>query len=201
MALSRVPSHQFSVDSNITIPTGKKLNAVDAAGVYAPGQVLQMQNKIYTDVFTTTASATTRIVITNFYVDITPKFVNSKFIISAHISIGTSSTPEWSWFIDREINSNGVYTQLGTPAYDGNKMNGYHGGPEDSGANFYRELRSFSHTVSDTPNTLSNVRYQVCMQDRWSNYTAKYINRTSEDSNNGYITRGSSSITVWEIAQ
>lgn len=187
--------------NNIRAATGTQVSMGNGHTLHAPGHVLQVQDTLYTTTFTTTAASTLRIPITGFYVDIVPKFANSKFIITAHCSVGTGSTPEWSWFVDREINSSGSYTQIGTAAYEGNRMNGYHGGPEDQGANFYRELRSYSHTISDAPNTTSTVRYQVCMQNRWGTSNAKYINRTDEDSNNGYITRGSSSITVWEIAQ
>ena len=81
-------------------------------------------------------------------------------------------------------------------------MNGYHGGPRDGNAsNWLREVECFSHVVMDAPATTTSCRYQVCFQDRWVNYTTKYINRSDEDSNNGYQVRGSSSITVMEITQ
>jgi len=162
--------------------------------------VLQVKHLTYTTVFSTSLSNTLRIPITGFFVDITPFYSNSRILILASIAMGFSNTPEWSWFVDRTVS--GSTTQIGTAAYDGNKMNGYHGGPRDGGAQAWeRELESFSHTLYDNPNTTSSCRYQVCLQDRWVNSPLKYINRTGEDSNNGYITRGSSSITVMEIAQ
>ena len=164
------------------------------------GTVLQVKHLTYTTTFATSLTSTLRIPVTNFFIDITPKFLNSSILVTANLSVGFSNTPEWSWFIDRT--EGGVTTQVGTAAYDLNRMNGYHGGPRDGGASGHTtETESFSHTIMDFPNTTNSCRYQVCLQDRWTNATAKYINRSDNDSNNGYINRGSSSITVMEIAQ
>jgi hypothetical protein len=161
---------------------------------------IQVRSTLYTDVFTSTGSGTLRFPITNFFVDITPLYATSRILIMASVAVGFSNTPEWSWFVDRTVG--GTTTQVGTAGFDGNKMNGYHGGPRDGGATAWeRELESFHHTILDSPATTQPCRYQVCFQDRWSNGNARYVNRSGEDSNNGYITRGSSSITVMEIAQ
>ena len=166
--------------------------------------VVQVKQTLFTDVFTSTGSQTTRIPITNFFVDITPRFATSKILVMCHIAVGFSSTPEWSWFVDRTI-SGGSAVQVGTignGVYVQTRMNGYHGGPRDGGATSWTaEVEGFSHVIMDAPNTTTSCRYQVCFQDRWVNYTAKYINRSGDDSNTGYITRGSSSITVMEILQ
>lgn len=168
--------------------------------IIQPGSIVQVKHLTYKDTFATSQSGTLRIPVTNFFVDITPKFSSSSILILANLSVGFSDTPEWSWFVDRTVGN--TTTQVGTAGYDGNKMNGYHGGPRDGyAAAFTTETESFSHTVMDFPQTTSTCRYQVCLQDRWQNSTAKYINRSGNDSNNGYINRGSSSITVWEIAQ
>jgi hypothetical protein len=166
--------------------------------------VVQVKHKLFTDTFSSSASQTLRIPITNFYVDITPLYSTSKILVIAHCAVGFSTTPEWSWFVDRTI-TGGSAVQVGTignGVYASNRMNGYHGGPRDGNAtNRLREVECFSHVVMDAPATTTSCRYQVCFQDRWVNYTTKYINRSDEDSNNGYQTRGSSSITVMEITQ
>ena len=161
---------------------------------------IQVQHTLYTSVFTSTGSGTLRLPITNFFVDITPLYATSRILIIVNLAVGFSSTPEWSCFVDRTVG--GATTQVGTAGYDGNKMNGYHGGPRDGGASgFTTEVESFSHTLLDTPNTTLSCRYQVCFQDRWQNGNARYINRSDFDGNVGYVTRGSSTITVMEIAQ
>jgi hypothetical protein len=57
-----------------------------------------------------------------------------------------------------------------------------------------------NHTILDSPATTSSCRYQVCIQNLWSPGN-KYINRSGTDGNVGYVTRGTSSITVMEISQ
>jgi hypothetical protein len=185
--------------------TLKVNNVTNIGGSYGPnintpGHVVQVKHLTYTSTFVTSLTGTLRIPITNFFIDFSPRFSNSGILVISNLSVGFSSTPEWSWFVDRTVGN--VTTQVGTAAYDGNKMNGYHGGPRDGGASGYTtETESFSHTVMDFPNTTNSCRYQVCLQDRWQNATAKYINRSDNDSNNGYINRGSSSITLMEIVQ
>ena len=184
-------------NANIEAVAASKLTGQVPDASAPSGSVIQVVSLAYTDVFSTSASQTTRIPVTNFFVDITPISSTSKLLIIANLAVGFSSTPEWSWFVDRTIG--GTTTQVGNAAYVGNRMNGYHGGPQDSSSDVY-DVYSYSHTILDTPNTTSSIRYQVCMQDRWQNFTAKHINRTGNDDNTGYTTRGSSGITVMEIA-
>lgn len=186
------------------ITSAAGFDAADLTGTVASarlpaGSVLQVKSLTYTDTFATSASQTLRIPITNFFVDITPLAASSKILVIANIAVGFSNTPEWSWFVDRTIS--GATVQVGTAAYVGNRMNGYHGGPQDGGATGETtEVFSYAHTILDSPNTTSSIRYQVCMQDRWVNYTAKYINRSGGYNDNGYETTGSSSLTILEVA-
>lgn len=176
-----------------------KFNNWQTTGGNNLNTVVQVKHITFTTRVAISGPGQLRIPISGFYVDITPFYATSMILVTAHLSIGHSSTPEWSWYVDRTLNSS--ITQVGTASYDGNRMNGYHGGPEDQGANFYRETRSYSHQVADYPNTSSSCRYQVCFQDRWSNGAPVYLNRSDEYSNNGYINSGSSSLTVMEIMQ
>ena len=183
-----------------TSASGGVISVANGNKLYAPGNVVQVKHLTYTA--QTSASANSlRMPIPNFYVDIVPKFINSKMIVITHLSVGFSATPEWSWFVDRTI-GDGSPVQLGTAAYDGSRMNGYHGGPRDGSANNWTvETESFSHTVEDMPSTLQGCRYQVCFQNRWSNNALFYLNRSGDYPNQGYVNSGSSSITVMEIAQ
>lgn len=197
LARLRPNSSGLLPNANIEAVAASKLTGQVPDANAPSGSVIQVVNKLYTDVFTTTGSQTTRIPVTDFYVDITPISSSSKILIIVNLSVGFSSTPEWSWFVDRTIG--GTTTQVGNATYVGNRMNGYHGGPQDTDAEV-DELFSYSHNTLDSPSTTSSIRYQVCMQDRWVNYTAKYINRTGNDQNTGFTTRGSSALTVMEIA-
>ena len=148
----------------------------------------------------------TRLPVTNFYIDFTPKESTSNNIIICTLSVGYYSTPSWSWYIDYDISStvgsftsSGVQTQLGVLAQNGNRMNGYHGG---SGVNFTDYCGSYTNTLMHDHNTNTTypIRYQVCTQDRYSQSSDKvFINRTANDSNSGNITRGSSSMLIMEM--
>lgn len=166
------------------------------------GVILQVQSTLYTSTFTMASANNTRVPVTNFYVDITPTSASSKILVMADLAVGFAATPEWSWFIDRSIGGGGNVVVGNSGSYVGNRMYGYHGGPMDNGmANVTDDILSFSHNFVDSPLTTSSIRYQVCMQDRWSNGQASYINRSGNDSDTGYTTRGSSAIIVMEIAQ
>ena len=130
--------------------------------------------------------------------------------------MGFDSTREWSWFISREIstsensyaNASESHKPVGVTSARGygGRMYGYHGGPRDSvdgvGAhNQPYEVFSFAHTVYDKPNTKNFLRYRPCLQNMWDAANNTYLNRPSNNDNSGYMTRGSSSITVWEITQ
>lgn len=190
----------LNTDGTLSVENGViKFNTWQTTTGETLNPVIQVEHLTYTDRVTISSSNTTRIPISNFFVDIIPKYATSMILVTAHLSVGHSSTPEWSWFIDRTVG--GVTVPVGTATQDGNRMYGYHGGPEDQGADFYRETRSFSHQVADFPNTTNSCRYQICFQDLWNFGNPVYVNRSHEYSNNGYINSGSSSITVMEIMQ
>lgn len=176
--------------------------------IFPTGHVIQTAHMNFTNAIGFNTNQTERIPITGFYKDFTPKFSNSMILLEAHLSVGFSSTPEWSWFIDADIStsvssflSSNVYTRLGVAARFDNKMNGYHGGPQDTGGNHYREVWSFSNKVSHLPASTNIIRYQVCFSNLWDGSGYYYINRSDEDGNNGYMTRGSSNLTITEIKQ
>jgi hypothetical protein len=175
---------------------------------------LQVKHTLFTNTATLSGAGNRRIPVAGFYVDIKPMHRSSAIMVFASLAVGFTSTPEWSWFVDRTAGTgfgqDGLSIQTGTighNTYVSTRMNGYHGGPRDGNAgadvdgDWTRDLESFYHSFLDYPATTETCRYQVCIQDRWSNGNPIYLNRTNEDSNNGYITRGTSSITVMEIPQ
>lgn len=176
--------------------------------IFPTGHVIQTAHMNFTNAIGFNTNQTERIPITGFYKDFTPKFSNSMILLEAHLAVGFSSTPEWSWFIDADISTSSsgfvasnTYTRLGVaPRFD-NRMNGYHGGPQDTGGNHYREVWSFSNKVSHLPASTNTVRYQVCFSNVHGNANYYYINRSDQDTNVTYLTRGSSNLTITEIKQ
>jgi hypothetical protein len=189
--------------------SGVDVDSALTGATFPAGHIVQVKHITYNTAAGYNNTQTDRVPISGFYKDITLKYSNSLIIAQAYLAIGFTTTPEWSWFIDAEISTNtdtfissGTYEKLGVlPRFD-NKMNGYHGGPRDGGAsNFTTEVESYSHTVSHTPNSTNPIRYQVNFQTWWTNANYWYINRSGSDTNNGYMTRGSSSLTLYEVKQ
>ena len=185
---------------------------------FSTGRILQVQNKIFTERLQLTIGVRiTRYIIPDFFVDIKPNYSSSYFLIFCQLAMGFSDTPEWSWYVSREIStSENSYTNasephepVGVTSARGilNRMYGYHGGPRDDGVtgigarDNQNEVFSFAHTVYDKPNTKNFLRYRPCLQNMWDANNDTFLNRSSYNGDNGYITRGSSSITVWEITQ
>ena len=195
--------------SNFTFSSNSKFYA---------GRILQVQHKTFTERLDINhGHYITRFIIPDFFVDIKPKYSTSHFLLTAQLAMGITNTPEFSWFISREISiSENSYTNasephepVGVTSARGilNRMYGYHGGPRDDGVtgigarDQQNEVFSFAHTVYDKPNTKNFLRYRPCLQNMWDANNDTFLNRTSYNGDVGYITRGSSSITVWEIAQ
>jgi len=110
---------QASHGSTIQIPTGHSVNAVDTAGIYAPGQIIQIVR--------TTPSTTSSVTLASsppnmieFSSDnrttITPKFATSllRLNFSALISGQNSSAIMSMKFYDQTNNSNVGFSTLGT---------------------------------------------------------------------------------------
>lgn len=193
MALSRVPSHQFTVDSNITIPTGKKLNGVDVASIYAPGCVLQVIQTHYTDKFS--SSSATPADVTGFAATITPKFANSKILVMLDVMLG-GAVDTYPYLL---LKRNGTSVGSGTGA-TGNQINTIGGGyftALSTPVNY--TMKQSSSKFLDSPNTTSALTYQVQFASPY--LSTGFINRQNAQDNAVYIQFPTSNITLMEIAQ
>lgn len=193
MALSRIPSSQFTVNSNITVPTGKKLNAVDVSGIYAPGTTIQTVCTEYQGLFSTTSA--TPVDVTGFSVDITPKFATSKIMVTVSIAFGfTNDAYPYALLL-----RNGVSISTGNTA-TGNQRNVFLGGyGTNASAATYWRMHQPSKTLLDSPNTTSTVTYKIQLASPYVG--AGHINKQDSVVDAVYIQRPTSTITVTEIAQ
>lgn len=188
---------------------------------YPTGHVLQTVHTVMTDRLTFAQTADVyRTPVTGLYADIRPTSTTTKMIVYCSIAMGFDTSPEWAWYADREASNTtadawvtqGSSTSanpmtdstraiLGVHAtQDGGRMFGYHGGPRDNNASSWiYEVESFYHVVEDIPGTTNVCRYQINLMNLWSGTTTVYVNRTGNNDNSGYMTRGSSSITVMEV--
>jgi hypothetical protein len=155
------------------------------------GTVLQVVQVVKTDVFTTTS--TSYVDVTGLSLAITPKFANSKILVTGNISLGSSTVDRYSVFGRMTRNGSAVgiadtsaeSRDRGTFSY---QMGGFEG-PMSQGFSFF-----------DTPATTSATTYTA--QIRAESPMTAYINRGLEaDGNSGITPRVISSITLTEIAQ
>ena len=154
------------------------------------GAVLQVVQAVKSDVFSTTS--TSYVNVTGLSVAITPRFSNSRILVSGDIALGSDTIERFSVFgrMTRDGTPIGIATvdgvrDQGTFSY---QMGGFEG-PMSQSFSFF-----------DIPSLTSSVTYTA--QIRAENPRIAYINRGLEADGNSAITpRVISSITVMEIAQ
>lgn len=154
------------------------------------GTVLQVVQVVKSDVFSTTS--TSYLDVPGLSISITPKFSNSKILVSGDIALGCSTVDRYSVF--------GRMMRNGTPVGIADAS-----GSRDRGT-FSYQMGGFEGPMSqsfsffDTPNTSSAVTYNA--QIRAESPQTAYINRGLEaDGDTGITPRVISSITIMEIAQ
>lgn len=180
-----------SSGTTITVPSGTV--------IYNPGRVIQIKNTWLSDptTFSLTGAYNLYQDIPNLYVTITPYKPSSRFYIACRVFCegGNVNTPTWDgvWVIKRNGYAIGLPPQPGTlPVGQAMGVLGYYSNDQSSTP----EMVFWDYV--DTPNLAGPITYQVALSSQQG--TTMYINRTVTDTNAGNFERGTSSITVWEIA-
>ena len=140
-----------SGSGNITIPTGVKIIGTDQASFVAPKQMIQYEHRFAnnTGYSTTSASMTD---ITNFYVDITPKYSTSLLLFEC--TLDSKSTTAAAYARYRLVDSNNSDTVMHTNVYIG--QSNYYAGTSEW---LTTSLRSVF-----VAGTTSTMRLQLQMQ-------------------------------------
>ena len=167
--------------------TAAELNAmVDEINI--PTAVLQVLSTAKTDTFTT--SSATFVDVTGLTVAITPTSASNKVLIVAQISHGIGEGAPYGHF---KLNGGNSSTYVGDAA--SSRIRAVFGGYSNySGQN---TLNSSSIVYLDSPATTSATTYAV--QVRAGTSGSVNINKAAVDSDNASVTRGASSITVFEV--
>ena len=163
--------------TTITIPTGKVMVGTDGGTFKSPGQIIQtLHNSINTSVVSNSGGA----VETGLALSITPKYSNSKILITVAQNIQTSSNSYTQLCIRRgTIASNSLLSIMVTPE-------GYNNSTDE-------EINQVPFSWFDSPNTTSATRYFVSMER-----LAGSANVTAQTSTSGYSV---STMVLQEIAQ
>lgn len=160
-------------------------------GVQIPGHVVQVQSAILTSKASTTSLVPTH-VDTGLSVNITPKFSTSKILITSSLMVGNNAT--FTYF---RLLRNTTALGLGDAAGSRHQCT-FMFYPDGGGGNNINTANG--HTFLDSPATTSLITYKWT----WCNSSSSYqsvLNANVRDSDASYEPRGSSTITVMEIAQ
>ena len=163
--------------STITIPTGKVMVGTDGGTFKSPGQIIQT---VHTSTNTQIVYNGSGAVETGLALEITPKYSNSKILITVAQNIQVSSNSYAQICIRRgTIASNSLLSIIVSPE-------GYNNSTDE-------EINQLPFSWYDSPNTTSATRY-FCSMERLSGSA----NITSQTSTSG---NSVSTMVLQEIAQ
>lgn len=183
---------------NIDARTGTTITVPSATTMYLPGHIIQVVNTYLKDPFSQSlpASYNTYTDVTGLSASITPKSVNSKIYMTVRWFgefSSQGSTQNVCWNIKR----NG--TLIGQPPQPGSLPIGIHmAAIAYTGDNADSTPETCFYDYYDSPATVSSLTYQVTVNssDSITMYTNRCVNATTSSS----YERGTSSITLFEIA-
>ena len=160
----------------------------DAAG---GGKILQVKQTVKTDTTSRGGSSGNDALaaIPGLSVDITPSATSSKIYVVVNIKQGALSSAWIKYQLQRD--STGIY--LGDTVSGKIPVTNFSYPGNDYG------FSSVSENFLDSPNTTSQITYQVYWGVRTDSGRIGYINRTGYDAGD-YAPRGASSITAMEVA-
>ena len=153
--------------------------------VAIPGHVIQVQQAIKTDIFSS-STGTTWVDITGLSVSITPSSSSSKTLIEVQISQGRQTS---GWWMGYRLVRNGTPIYVGDTA--GSRTSASVVG---TGA----DPNTISISYLDSPTTTSAVTYKVQLFFGGGTSIINYTSSADPNSNSNY--RTASSITAMEIA-
>ncbi|QDP53844.1 MAG: hypothetical protein GOVbin3332_28 [Prokaryotic dsDNA virus sp.] len=170
-----------------------KVNNIQNSSGTAYNFIKQVKQAVLTDV-QTVSSLDTRTDVTNLSVAITPSSTSSKILVTTHISYGGSNNNLYaSGYLMRDSTDIGVNTTA-----TGNQFNISFGMDLTGQANETYKLRNSSMSFLDSPSSTSSLIYKV--QVRVNSNGTLYINRTGDNSNADYGSKGISTLTIMEVA-
>ena len=193
--LATLSSSAVTLHSDVTFPT----KSANTGNTSAGGHVLQVQQKVKRDEFSTSSTNNAFTAITGLDVKIPPSSASSKILVSYHINICQSS---------------GSHTGVATALYKGGSIitnaTGSSAGCSQNAVTTVAlhendgDNNAGSGVVSaeflDSPGSTSELTYQVYLFNASGGGFTAYVNRPQNDTNNNYITKGASFITAMEIA-
>ena len=158
------------------------------------GSVLQVVSTTKTDTFSSTGTGD--IDITGLSLSITPSSASSKFLIIAKIMIGMEGSQQTAFVLQMRRNN----TIINSGNSSGDRGIGFSGSEEGISTSVFGQYQTYDYggNFLDSPNTTSALTYKISLY--LSQTQTFYVNRTAVDGNSVSYPRGTSNITVMEIA-
>lgn len=157
------------------------------------GGVLQVQQAVKLDAFTSTSGYSSFVDITGLSVNITPTLTSSKILITGHVHLSGDSWSGGDVLLNIVRNSTNICVSTGGSTYNSTlRFLDYAGAAGDT--RYTGAPASFSYL--DSPSTTSSTTYKIQGCILASGYTWA-VNRRMDNATLG----ATSSITVMEIAQ
>ena len=155
------------------------------------GKILQVVQTVKTDVSSRGGSSgqDALAAISGLSVDITPSATSSKILVLVNIKQGEANNAWARYQLYRDS----------TPIYLGDTASGKTPTSNFTYVSSNYRMNNVEEQFLDSPNTTSQITYQVYWGARGGSGTIAYINRTGNDSGD-YAPRTASSITAMEIA-
>jgi hypothetical protein len=168
-----------------------RVNSIKTTGgksiLNSTGSVLQVAQTTKTDTFTTTSTSFTDV--TGMSVNITPSSTSSKILVL--VQVNNNATQTYVKFFDLVRGSTSIFK--GDDASDNKRECTIWGRDEsDIGGQVW------NITYLDSPNSTEELTYKL--QGSIQSSGTLTVNRSANDGNQTYLGRGTSSITVMEIA-
>jgi len=160
------------------------------AGMSA-GSIIQVVQAHKTDTWDSSSSSYADV--TGLSVAITPSATSSKILVSVNVNCG-ASTRYAAFYLSRGSDTIGLGDGEGSRARIGFQTHSNH-----SATNSSYMMNNSSFQLLDSPNTTSATTYKLKAKIHYGSGTI-YVNRGVNNDDYGYTARGSSVITVMEVA-
>jgi hypothetical protein len=179
--------------NEIVIPVGHRIKGAESGTIVAPGMVIQTLYKQVDTITTYAAGANTTVILDAFDFSITPKYSNSKILLTFDVSFESASHQ----MVFRLTRNGTAIGNNSTVALNG--WVGWKNGPYDSNDSTTPQSRVM--TYLDSPATTSACAYKLLVIGSAANALTFYLNRSVSTAGTSDNENGTSSVMLQEIAQ
>ena len=181
------------VSNEVEIPAGERIRGAAAGALVAPGMVIQTIYKQVDTITTIATAAATEASVTDMFLEITPKYANSKILVMMDVSF-ESASHQMVFRLTRNGGAIGNNSTTALANWVGWKNGGY-----DSNDATTPQSRLMSYM--DSPATTSACTYQLRFNGSAANALTFYLNRSVNSAGSSDNEVATSSVMLQEIAQ